>query len=120
MRMERLIPMLPVRHMPTSVEFYRKLGFAVENRNDQWGWAMLNFDGCRLMVDQSINLHLGIPRLGILYLYPDDVFKYHEDLRENGLTVPDLDETFYGMVEFRLDDPDGNRLWVGQDKSKEG
>lgn len=27
---------------------------------------------------------------------------------------PDPDVTFYGMNEFRLDDPDGNRLWIGQ------
>jgi len=25
-----------------------------------------------------------------------------------------LDVTFYGMTEFRLDDLDGNRLWIGQ------
>jgi hypothetical protein len=28
--------------------------------------------------------------------------------------VPELGVTFYGMTEFRLDDPDGNRLWIGQ------
>jgi predicted lactoylglutathione lyase len=33
--------MLPVKSMPASVEFYRKLGFSVEQRNDDWGWAML-------------------------------------------------------------------------------
>jgi uncharacterized glyoxalase superfamily protein PhnB len=35
----------------------------------------------------------------------------------NGLTVPDLEVTFYGLTEFRLTDPDGNRLWIGQDTS---
>jgi catechol 2,3-dioxygenase-like lactoylglutathione lyase family enzyme len=119
MKMDRLIPMLPVESMPRSVKFYEKLGFAVENRNDDWGWAMLNFGECRLMVDQSINLHRGIPHLGVLYLYPDDIVEYHLSLRNNGLTVPDLDQTFYGMVEFRLDDPDGNRLWIGQNKATE-
>ena len=34
MKMQRLIPMLPVSNMPASVDFYRKLGFGVENRND--------------------------------------------------------------------------------------
>jgi predicted lactoylglutathione lyase len=34
MKMTRLIPMLPVKSMPASVEFYRKLGFSVEQRND--------------------------------------------------------------------------------------
>lgn len=120
MRMQRLIPMLPVTSMPRSVDFYQKLGFVVENRNDSWGWAMLRFDECRLMVDQSIDPHAGIPRLGVIYLYPDDIHAYHASLREQGLDIPDLDETFYGMVEFRLDDPDGNRLWIGQNKSQEG
>lgn len=117
MTMKRLIPMLPVKSMPASVGFYQKLGFSVEQRNDDWGWARLCFDECRLMVDQSINLHRGAPRQSVLYLYPDNVVDYHQQLRRNGLAVPDLDVTFYGMTEFRLDDPDGNRLWIGQSTS---
>ncbi len=31
-----------------------------------------------------------------------------------------LDVTFYGMTEFRMEDPDGNRLWIGQDKGVPG
>lgn len=114
MKMTRLIPMLPVRSMPASVEFYQKLGFSVEQRNDDWRWAMLCFGECRLMVDQSINVHPGIPRTAVLYLYPDDISEYHRQLRENGLDIPELEESFYGMMEFRFDDPDGNRLWIGQ------
>ncbi len=113
--MTRLIPMLPVRSMPASVKFYcEMLGFEVECRNEDWGWAMLRFDECRLMVDQSINSHAGAPRDPIIYLYPDDVVEYHRQVRERGLTVPDLDVTFYGLTEFRISDPDGNRLWIGQ------
>jgi len=114
MKMNRLIPMLPVRSMAASVEFYRKLGFVVEQRNDGWGWAMLRFDECRLMVDQSINVQPRAPRTAVIYLYPEDIVEYHRQLRDNGLSVPDLDITFYGMTEFRVDDPDGNRLWIGQ------
>jgi len=116
MKMNRLIPMLPVRSMPVSVEFYQKLGFSIENRNDDWGWAMLRFDECRLMVDQSINVKPGAARLSVLYLYPENVVEYHQQLRANGVAIPDLDVTFYGMTEFRFDDPDGNRLWIGEVK----
>jgi len=116
MKMTRLIPMLPVRSMPASVEFYQKLGFSVETRNDDWGWAMLRFDECRLMVDQSINKQPDAARTFVLYLYPGSVTEYHQQLRKNGLTLPDLDITFYGMTEFRFDDPDGNRLWIGETK----
>lgn len=115
MHMQRLIPMLPIRDLSESVDFYcTQLGFEVENRNDQWGWAMLRFDECRLMIDQSINAHPAHPRDSVLYLYPDDIVAYHAQVRRNGLRVPDLSETFYGLTEFRITDPDGNRLWIGQ------
>ena len=117
MKMNRLIPMLPVRSMPASIEFYQKLGFIVEQRNDSWGWAMLCFDECRLMVDQSINPRPGAPRPSVVYLYPDDISEYHKQVRRKGVAAPELDVTFYGLTEFRIDDPDGNRLWIGQDTS---
>lgn len=117
MKMTRLIPMLPVRSMPASVEFYQKLGFSIEKRNDDWRWAMLCFGECRLMLDESINRHPGRPRDSVLYLYPDDISGYHNQVRKNGLDIPELELSFYGMAEFRIDDPDGNRLWIGQDTS---
>ena len=120
MKMTRLIPMLPVKSMPASVDFYCKLlGFEIESRNDDWRWARLRFDECRLMVDQSINAHPGKPRDSILYLYPENVIEYHKQIRKNGLALPDLSVTFYGLTEFRLDDPDGNHLWIGQDRTAE-
>ena len=81
---------------------------------DEWRWAMLAFDDCRLMLDESINPHPGSPRTSVVYLYPDDVVEFHRRAQENGLAVPDLEVSFYGMTEFRIDDPDGNRLWIGQ------
>jgi uncharacterized glyoxalase superfamily protein PhnB len=118
MKMNRLIPMLPVKSMPVSVHFYCKmLGFEVEKRNDDWSWAMLRFNECRLMLDQSINAHPDNPRDLVLYLYPDDVVEYHKQVRRNGLAVPELDVTFYDLTEFRISDPDGNRLWIGQSTS---
>ena len=119
MRMTRLVPMLPVKSMPAAVEFYEKLGFTVERRSDEWRWEMLRFDDCRLMVDESINARPEAPRQHVVYLYPENVVEYHRQLRAAGLAVPNLDVTFYGMTEFRLHDPDGNPLWIGQTTSTE-
>jgi uncharacterized glyoxalase superfamily protein PhnB len=114
MKLTRLIPMLPVKSMPASVQFYEKLGFAVERRQDSWGWAMLRFDDCCLMIDQSINARAPMERPGVIYLYPENVMEYHRWVQANGVNVPDLEVTFYGMTEFRIEDPDGNQLWIGQ------
>lgn len=120
MNLRRLVPMQPVKSLPDSVAFYEKLGFIVESRNDEWGWAMLRSGDCQLMLDQSINRHAGTPRASVLYFYPEDVADFHRRARENGLSVPELDTTFYGMIEFRMEDPDGNRLWIGQEKVGHG
>jgi catechol 2,3-dioxygenase-like lactoylglutathione lyase family enzyme len=115
--MNRLIPMLPVRSMAASVEFYQKLGFSVERRSDEWGWAMLCFGECRLMVDQSIGVGPDAARQSVVYLYPESVVEYHRQVLSRRVDAPELDVTFYGMTEFRIDDPDGNRLWIGQETS---
>jgi catechol 2,3-dioxygenase-like lactoylglutathione lyase family enzyme len=121
MKMTALVPMLPVRSLARAVEFYcDKLGFQVERQRDDWGWAMLRYDEVRLMLDQSINQHPGAARDTVIYLYPGDVTAYHAQLRSRGLTLPDLDTTFYGHAEFRLEDPDGNRLWIGQSTQPAG
>ena len=117
MKLNRLIPMLPVRSMPVSVEFYQNMRDSRLNGGTMTGWAMLCFDECRLMVDQSINAHPEAPRQFILYLYPDNVVEYHKQVRKNGLAAPELEITFYGLTEFRISDPDGNRLWIGQNTS---
>ena len=106
--------MQPVKSMPVGVAFYEKLGFIVENRNDEWGWAMLRCGDCQLMLDQSINIHSGVPRTSVLYLYPENLHEFYRNAQANGLAVPELDVMFYEMTEFRIDDPDGNHLWVGQ------
>ena len=114
MKLSAMIPMLPVRSIAASLAFYGRLGFHVERRNDDWGWAMLACGPIRLMLDQSINVHPGVPRPGVIYLYPEDIVAYHRQARANGLALPELEETFYGLTEFRIEDPDGNRLWIGQ------
>ena len=120
MSLSRIVPMQPVKNMPASVAFYEKLGFVVKNRNDEWGWAMLRCGDSELMLDQSINPHAGIPRISVLYLYPESITDFHRRAKANGLSVPDLEVTFYGMTEFRIEDPDGNRLWIGQEKGVPG
>jgi uncharacterized glyoxalase superfamily protein PhnB len=112
--------MQPVGDLAVSLAFYQKLGFVVESRNDDRGWAMLRCGNCRLMLDRSINFHPEAPRTAVLYLYPEDLADFHRRARENGIPIPEPATTFYGMIEFRLEDPDGNRLWIGRQGAGQG
>lgn len=114
MAIKQVVTMLPVHNVGASIAFYERLGFAVESRRDEWGWAMLIQDGCRLMIDESISTHPDAPRQGVTYLYPDDIEAFHRRALEAGIDAPEPNATFYGMREFRIEDPDGNRLWIGQ------
>jgi diamine N-acetyltransferase len=114
MKLARLTPMLGVANLPASVAFYERLGFTVEHQRSDWGWASMRCGEWRLMLDQSVHRHPGVPRTAVIYLYPEDVRGFHAELRARGVDVPDLDTTFYGHLEFRLEDPDGHPLWVGQ------
>lgn len=118
MGLNALIPMVPVRHLPAALDFYARLGFAVVQREDSWGWAMIRMGGVKLMLDQSINPPDGAPRAAVLYLYPDDLIAFHREIVARGIAAPAPAPTFYGMLEFRLDDPDGNRLWIGQEPAE--
>jgi len=113
-RRHRIVPMLPVRHLPRSIPFYRALGFQVLQEREDWGWAQLALDDSRIMLDQSIFHATQRPSSSVLYLYPEDIETFHAEARRQGLPVPDLETTFSGMREFRIADPDGNRLWIGQ------
>lgn len=114
MSMTGITAMLPVRDLGAAVAFYGLLGFDVERAVDEWGWAMLRSGDCRLMLDRSIHPHGTAAKTGVLYLYRDDVAAFHATLRARGIDAPAPSPTFYGMLEFRLDDPDGNRLWIGE------
>ena len=50
----RTTPLLSVFDMPTSLAFYRKLGFAVtqdSGQGDKSGWVLLELDGGRIMLN---------------------------------------------------------------------
>ena len=110
----KLIPMLPVRSVEKSLKFYQQLGFSVDQYRQEWGWAKLRFDECQIMLDQSIQHPHQLPKQHVIYLYPENIAEYHQAVKSRGLEIPDLEHTFYGMIEFRIDDPDGNRFWIGQ------
>ena len=72
------------------------------------------------MLDQSIAQGTHAASRSVVYLYPENLETYHRQVRETGLDVPDLTRTFYGMTEFRLQDPDGNQVWIGETTPSSG
>lgn len=38
----------------------------------------------------------------------------HREARSRDVALPELEQTSCGHTEFRIEDPDGNRLWIDQ------
>ena len=102
-------PTLPVLDMETAVEFYEAAGFEVR-RYEDGGFAFVSFD------DRSaFDLGLEPAAAGAgAYLIVADPDGWHARLAGKGLPVSHLADHDYGMREFTLTDPFGNRLRFGR------
>jgi glyoxalase/bleomycin resistance protein/dioxygenase superfamily protein len=113
-----LTPMAHVADVARSVSWYAKLGFVAEHAWTPEGkpmqWAHLRNGGAELMLvrlDRPLNPEA---QDVLFYLYAQGVAAYRENLMAQGLTPGALSFPFYAKHgEFRIDDPDGYCLLVG-------
>ncbi|HEY3177125.1 MAG TPA: VOC family protein [Candidatus Polarisedimenticolia bacterium] len=116
--LDSLVPMIHVKSVPRSIEFYGKLGFSVGNTFTPPGqvepsWAWLVSGGARLMLARAGELVGPSPQALLFYLYCEDVAAYRSRLRNQGVEVGEIEYPFYSpRGEFRVTDPDGFALIV--------
>ena len=113
-----LVPLTSVADVAASIEWYERIGFRLENTFEEDGvlnWAYLARGGAHLMLGRATEPVAADRQAVLLYLYADDVAAYHRELGEQGVAVGPLEPRFYmERGEFRLADPDGNVLLVGE------
>lgn len=108
-----------------SIEFYERLGLAVRNTHDVHGrpvWAFLtsasddpNAAQARLMISLADGTIDASVQAVLFYCWTSDVRTLHHDLAAAGIDVDDIEYPFYMPAgEFRMTDPDGYVLLVGQ------
>jgi hypothetical protein len=113
-----LQPMAHVADVALSVAWYAKLGFAAEHiwtpEGKPMQWAHLRSGGAELMLVRSDRpMNPGAQDV-LFYLYAEGVAAYRERLIEQGLRPGAISYPFYAKHgEFRIDDPDGYCLLVG-------
>ena len=142
-RLADLVPMLAVRDLKRTIEWYTTgLGFQLVNTfGDPPVWCCLKRDGVELFFNQppassfppdwpghvaaSGHPPHAEPRQGhpteqirslhIFYVHVDNLNALHRELAARALTPTEIRVTGYGMKEFELRDPDGYWLWFGED-----
>ena len=113
-----LVPMVHVKSVPTSIGFYRRLGFEVENtftpsQQNEPSWANLLSDRAQLMVTRADEPVIPSQQAVLFYSYCDDVPALREHLIVGGIETGPIQYPFYApRGEFRIQDPDGYVIMV--------
>lgn len=125
-RVRAVTPLLVVADLRRAVDFYcGKLGFAEPNvHGDPPCFAMMNRDGFDLMLSAAddpaqVRPH-GRDGVWSIYVVVADVAAEIAALRSAGVPLDKgPTETFYGMREIEVLDPEGHRICFAQDISGE-
>jgi catechol 2,3-dioxygenase-like lactoylglutathione lyase family enzyme len=114
-RFGRIAAMLPVKDIERACEFYTKvLGFTkvFENGNPV-GFMILKRDQAELHLTLQPN-HKAAP-FNVAHMMVHDVDALHAICQRHGLRiVKSIQDKDYGLRAFVFEDPDGNRIDVGQ------
>src|SRR6185436_4954515 len=117
MQLQSLTPMLWVDDLKITIDFYTNvLGFSVDSRSDEWGWAHLHNDEVKIMfsLPNSNISYTGPAFSGSFYLNTNNINECWENLKDKARIVYPLEEFDYGMREFAIYDCNGYILQFGQ------
>ena len=113
-----LVPIVRVRDVERSIDFYRRIGFVMRNKLESDGhvaWAWLDSGKAYLMLSRSQDAMIPGARDVILYLYSPNLVAYRDELAADGIKVGSIEYPPYmPKGEFGIEDPDGYCVLVGQ------
>ena len=107
------IPMIHVPDVPAAVEWYESVGFALVRTHEACGevnWALLSFGDTELMLNAGGRPSDAERREVDLYVRTDGVDALYARLKGGVDVVEPPHDSFYGMHELIVRDPNG--FWV--------
>lgn len=110
----KLFPVFAVSDLQAALEFYQsKLGFSVA-----WTWGTPPTRAGITLGDIEIQLDCtgagAPPGPSVVYCHMTGVDSYYAACKDRGVSFAlELDERPWGMRDFRVIDPDGNRIGFG-------
>ena len=114
-RFGRIAAMLPVKDIARACDFYTKvLGFTKVFENGiPVGFMILKKDQAELHLTLQPNHKAA--SFNVAHMMVDDVDALHAICQQQGLRIiKSLQDKDYGLRAFVFEDPDGNRIDVGQ------
>lgn len=111
---ESVVPMIHVPNVRETADWYQNMGFKIINTYDDGGdglsFAILSYGNSQVMFNSGGEPSDRNRREVDLYVYSDNVDNLYERIKNRVEIVEGLHNTFYGMREFIIRDP--NRFWI--------
>lgn len=120
MQIKASVPVLSCHQLENTLAFYQQAlnCIIVSQREGDAGleWVHLKTGSIFLMLvrQSESQLQSGSTDKNLFYYYTDDVEDYFRFIKARGFKPTALNTTEYGMKEFYLLDPEGNKLAIGQ------
>lgn len=110
-KFEKIMPEFPLADVAAGVAHYRDvLGFSINYQME--GFAVIDRDRARILLITKTARHSGISSC---YVYVTDADALHAELTAKGANVEAAPVSRpWGLREFRVFDPEGNILTLGQ------
>ena len=109
-------PILPVRDIGEAASFYERAGFDVR-LYDGGGFAFVEYDDESVFdLDLVERVSPDVNGAGCYMIVPR-VDEWHAEMTRAGLPVTAVEDQPWGMREFTLADPSGNRVRIGRSTS---
>ena len=110
---DAVTPMLHVPDVRATAAWYASIGFTVEETHDdgdELSFAIVSFGAGRVMLSAGGRASDAVRRDVDLYVQTDRVEALYDALKDRVEVVEPVHDTFYGMREFIVRDP--NRFWI--------
>ena len=110
-QLRKIMPELPLSNVPAGIAWYRDvLGFSINYQQHDLG--VMDRDSVRLLLVARTERHKGIGSCGV---YIKDADTLYEELLAKGATIPAPPVSQpWGLREFHVTDPEGNRISFAQ------
>ncbi len=105
-------PTLPVADMATTVRFWEAAGFDVNRYDD--GFAFVSFEDQSVFDLDLVDGFDPASNCAGCYIVTDHTEDWHSRFAAAGMTVTPMEDMPWGMREFAVTDPNGNRIRIGR------
>jgi len=125
--MKSISPNIFVKDINETIDFYRQLGFSLTTTVPEEGdfiFAMMTCGNVIFMFQTFESLGDELPTVSrqnggslLLYIQTNEITKFFDQIKNKVKVIKGLEKTFYGAIEFSIEDNNGYLLTFAEEEN---